>query len=59
MSMNPETKIVHQRLTVLELAESLGNMAGGIPLGSAGFSLESVQVPENSTLCRDCSVSPK
>lgn len=27
MSMNPETKLVHQRLSVLELAESLGNVA--------------------------------
>jgi len=27
MSLNPETKIVHQRLTVLELAESLGNVS--------------------------------
>ena len=25
MSMNPETKIVHQRMSVLELAEALGN----------------------------------
>ena len=25
MSMNPETKIVHQRMSVLELAETLGN----------------------------------
>lgn len=25
MSMNPETKIVHQRMTVLELAETLDN----------------------------------
>jgi len=27
MSMNSETKIVHQRMTVLELAESLGNVS--------------------------------
>lgn len=27
MSMNPESKIVHQRMTVLELAESLGNVS--------------------------------
>ena len=27
MSLNPESKIVHQRMTVLELAESLGNVS--------------------------------
>jgi len=27
MSMNPETKIVRQRMSVLELAEALGNVS--------------------------------
>jgi ACT domain-containing protein len=27
MSLNPETKIVHQRMSVLELADALGNVS--------------------------------